>query len=246
MSGLRESYQSSVSGVQIWTEHVELLSPAEVAALEASLDSAERARAGRFHFKHHRNHYVASRGLLRQLLGNALGQPASTLVFEYGARGKPVLTAAFSRERTLHFNLSHSAGWTMFALAWDREIGIDLESAARLKRDSDDLNGLAKRVLSTREFTIWQALPDMVTRETAFLRAWTRKEAYAKATGAGLFETLTSVEVALDAAAPQQSLTLRSPGPEGGGPQSLVLYDLPAPEGFLAAIAIAQTPEEDR
>src|SRR2546423_861505 len=138
-SALLQSPPTPVADVQIWTAQLDLLSSAEIDELEASLDSAERARAARFHFEPDRRHYVASRGLLRRLLGAALDMPASRLVFEYGAHGKPAIAADVSRDRPLRFNLSHSAGWAMFALAWDREVGIDLESAARLTRN---VNGL--------------------------------------------------------------------------------------------------------
>lgn len=245
-SVLRQLPRPPVNDVQIWTAHLESLSQTEMTDLVASLDSMERARAARFHFEPDRKHYIASRGLLRYLIGDALGKPAAALTFEYGEHGKPALATTLSRERVLHFNLSHSAGWAMFALAWNREIGIDLESTARLRRDNNDLTGLASKVLSTRELSIWHALPDKATREAAFLRAWTRKEAFAKATGRGLFDALGSIDVALDAAAPQSSLKLRSPGPEGEKHRSFVLHDLPAPDGFVAAIAIAQTPEEDQ
>jgi 4'-phosphopantetheinyl transferase len=79
-----------------------------------------------------------------------------------------------------------------------------------------------------------------VAREAAFLRAWTRKEAYAKAKGQGLFEELTRIEVALDAAAPKSSLTLRSSTTEGEIMRHWVLHDLSAPDGFAAALAVAQ------
>ena len=98
---------------------------------------------------------------------------------------------------------------------------------------------LATRVLSTRELVIWQGLPDAAAREAAFLRAWTRKEAYAKATGQGLFDTLTCIEVALDAVAPKSSLTLHASKEEGEITGSWVLYDLSAPDGFVAALAVA-------
>src|SRR5205823_13129844 len=130
-SALLQSSHTPVSGVQIWTAHLDSLSSAEIDELKASLDSAECARSARFHFESDRRHYIASRGLLRHLLGAALETPASKLIFEYGAHGKPALVAAFSWDRMLRFNLSHSAGWAMFALAWDREVGIDLESATR-------------------------------------------------------------------------------------------------------------------
>jgi 4'-phosphopantetheinyl transferase len=243
-SALLQSPYTPVRGVQIWTAQLDSLSSAEIDELKASLDSAERARAARFHFEPDRRHYVASRGLLRRLLGAALDMPASRLVFEYGVHGKPTLAAEFSRDRPLRFNLSHSAGWAMFALAWDREIGIDLESATRLAHNVDGLTGLVTRVLSTRELVIWRALPDAATREAAFLRAWTRKEAYAKATGQGFFDKLTCIEVALDAVAPKSSLTLHSSKKEGEITRRWVLYDLSAPDGFAAALAVAQKPEQ--
>ena len=236
-SWLVQSTDPPVSGVQLWTAHLEALSPADLEELTALLDAAERARAARFHFERDRRHYVAARGLLRRLLGAALDQPASALVFEYGAHGKPALAPAFMRDRTLSFNLSHSAGWAMFALAWDREVGIDLESLARLKRDGDGLAGLAARVLSARELPIWQALPN-VAREPAFLRAWTRKEAYAKATGHGLLD-----ELILHSTSPWTQLLRNRPSPfapnrKARSPRDWILHDLTAPDGFAAAIAV--------
>jgi 4'-phosphopantetheinyl transferase len=243
-SAFLQSLPSPASGVQIWMARLDSLSPPELEELGALLDSAERTRAARFHFERDRKHYVASRGLLRYLLGTALGAPAPALVFEYGAHGKPALTSAFARDRTLRFNLSHSAGSAMFALAWDQEIGIDLESAIRLQRDVNGLTGLAARVLSARELLIWQALPNTTAREAAFLRAWTRKEAYAKAKGQGLFDELNYIDVALDAAAPKSSLTLCSPATEGEVTRYWTLHDLAAPDGFAAALALEQKREQ--
>lgn len=231
--------ETPVSGVQIWTAQLENLSAAELEELSALLDAGEQARAARFHFERDRRHYVASRGLLRRLLGAALDTPASALMFEYGAHGKPAIPSAFLPGHPLCFNLSHSAGWAMFALSRDADVGIDLESALRLKRDDGGLEGLAARVLSVRERAVWQALPS-TQREAAFLRAWTRKEAYAKATGHGLLDELIQTEVALDAAAPNASLLLRSSREEGGITRNWILHDLPAPEGFAAALAVEQ------
>jgi 4'-phosphopantetheinyl transferase len=243
-SSLLQSPDSPVSGVQVWTAQLESLSPAELAELSASLDPAEHVRAARFHFEHDRRHYLAAHGLLRRLLGAALDEPASAIAFDYGAHGKPGIAATFLRDRTLRFNLSHSAGWAMFALAWDHDVGIDLEAASRLKRDDNSLSGLAARVLSARELAIWQALADAAAREAAFLRAWTRKEAYAKATGKGLFDELGNIEVALDAAAPKSSLTLRSVPQEGEIARHWSLHDLSAPDGFAAALAVEQKLEQ--
>ena len=233
-----QSLDTPRSGVQVWMAHLEALSSVELGELSALLDAGEHARAARFHFERDRRHYIASRGLLRHLLGTALDKPAAALVFEYGAHGKPALSPALLPEHTLCFNLSHSAGWAMFALAQNCEVGIDLESAARLKRGVDGLAGLAARVLSARELTIWQALPD-AARDAAFLRAWTRKEAFAKAMGQGLSDELIQTDVALDAGDPKASLTLRSPH-AGGITRHWIVCDLPAPDGFAAALAVEE------
>ena len=234
-----QSIDTPINAIQIWKTQLDSLSTEEIAKLEILLDSSERLRATRFHFEQDRKHYIGSRGLLRYLIGDHLNVDPAALTFEYGAHGKPTLAAAFSQDQTLCFNLSHSAGWAMFALAWDREIGIDLESNARLQRDHDELLGLATRILSARELAVWKTLPNNAAREAAFLRAWTRKEAYAKARGQGLFANLTSVEVILDAAAPNSSLVLHSSAEEGGV-DDWILHDLPAPDGFAAAVAVAQ------
>src|SRR5450432_266810 len=124
---LLESPDSPLSGVRFWTAQIESLSVTEVEALSAHLDSAERARATRFHFERDRQSYVATRGLLRCLLGAMLHEEASKLVFEYGERGKPALALAAQHGPTIRFNVSHSAGWAMFAVAYGFNVGIDLE-----------------------------------------------------------------------------------------------------------------------
>jgi 4'-phosphopantetheinyl transferase len=218
-----------VGGVRIWRAHLDSTPAADLEELGALLDSAEHVRAARFHFERDRRHYVGTRGLLRSLLGAELDKNPSTLVFEYGSRGKPAIVAG----------ISHSSGWAMFALAWDREVGIDLECGSRLERDDNSLSELAARILSAGEFAIWRALPDDAPRRAAFLRAWTRKEAYAKATGQGVFDELNRVEVALDAAAPKPTLTLRAASAEGRT-RDWTIHDLSAPDGFAAALAIEQ------
>ncbi len=227
-----------MSGVRIWRAHLDSMPAAVLEELGALLDSAEHTRAARFHFEQDRQHYVVTRGLLRSLLGAELDKNPSTLVFEYGSRGKPAIVAG-AHDRALRFNVSHSSGWAMFALAWDREVGIDLECGPRLERDDNSLSQLAARILSIRELATWHDLPNDAQRRVAFLRAWTRKEAYAKATGQGVFDELDRIEVALDAAAPKSSLTLPAANAEGRT-RGWTIHDLSAPDGFAAALAIEQ------
>jgi 4'-phosphopantetheinyl transferase len=227
--------------VNIWSAHLDSFSPAEIQRLTSYLSNAEAARAQRFHFESDKRHYVISHGLIRHLLGATLNRLPQELAFQYGPYGKPTLAPEFSVTRSLCFNLSHSAGWAMFALSWEREIGIDLESACRLKGNATNLSALAARVLAPREMIIWETLSDSGEREGAFLRAWTRKEAYAKAKGEGIFTNLSSIEVVLDMLAPRASLTLTSRRADGESEQEWVLHDLPAPHEFAAAIVVSHS-----
>lgn len=222
-----------IPGVRIWSAHLDGLTRVEVETLTSHLEAGERARAARFHFEPHRRRSAATRGLLRSLLGSLGESHPAALRFVSGTHGKPELTPGDDRGR-LRFNLSHSAGWALFAVTRDREVGIDLESGERLAGDDEELRKLAARVLSGNEFAAWQKLPDAAARRAAFLRAWVRKEAFTKATGAGISETFTGIEVALDAADPQPVLLLRRAIED-----EWEIQDLPAPAGFFAAVAVA-------
>ena len=159
--------------------------------LELTLSPDEIARASRFHFAKDKNHYVAGRGLLRELLGRYLGEAPAGLEFSYGEHGKPALAGAHAASG-LSFNLSHSAGLAVYTFARARNLGIDVE---RIKPDfvSEDI---ARRYFSTREVNDLLSLPPE-QRAEAFFHCWTRKESYLKARGAGLQIPLDSFSVSL-------------------------------------------------
>jgi 4'-phosphopantetheinyl transferase len=232
-----EAVESPENGVQIWSAQLDSISPGDMIELMATLDSRERARAAQFHFERDRRHFIGARGILRCLLGAGLDIPAPEVAFEYGPHGKPAVVAGTGNERKLHFNISHAGGSAIFALAWNRGLGIDLEAVARLTDRGENLSDLARRILSAHELTIWRELPNDTVRGPALLRAWTRKEAFLKATGEGLFARLQTIEVALDAANPQPSLTLYS-SEEGKLGLPRTIHDLTAPTGFFAALGI--------
>jgi 4'-phosphopantetheinyl transferase len=76
--------------VHLWL--ASLQPPAErLSALAATLTVDERERAARLRFPEHRDRFIAGRGLLRELLGAYLDEPAALLRFSQGPRGKPAL-----------------------------------------------------------------------------------------------------------------------------------------------------------
>jgi 4'-phosphopantetheinyl transferase len=196
--------------------------------LESRLSQEEKARADRFHFVNDRNRFVAARGLLRELLGKYLHQAPTGLEFSYGEHGKPSLSGG-NASSGLCFNLSHSAGLVVYAIAKERNLGIDVEHVRPESAGED----IAKRYFSAREVSDLRTLPPEA-RVEGFFHCWTRKEAYLKATGMGLQIPLDSFAVSLFPEKPAQFL---------GGVEPrwhLAAHD-PA-EGYVAAVVYDGAP----
>lgn len=161
--------------VHIWRATLDR-SLAEVEGLAPILSADERNRAERFHFEHDRQRFIVARGLLRTILSNYIGMPASRLQFDYGHHGKPAI-----KNTPVRFNLSHSKDLALYAITRDREVGIDVEFI----RPINDAEQIANRYFSKCENAIFQALSS-TEKPAGFFHHWTRKEAYLKAVGDGL------------------------------------------------------------
>ncbi len=178
------------NAVHVWRASLNA-SPSYLHTLESKLTADERARAERFYFQKHREHFIAGRGLLRNILSRYLDREPDQLRFCYNSYGKPALIEETDTER-LCFNLSHSHGIALYAITRGREIGIDIEYF----RPDVEAEKLAERFFSPREVTVLRALPEHLRKE-GFFNCWTRKEAYIKAEGKGLSIPLNAFDVSL-------------------------------------------------
>ncbi|HCI82208.1 MAG TPA: phosphopantetheine-protein transferase [Ktedonobacter sp.] len=174
--------------VHVWRANLNIPLP-DVQSLQHTLSPDERARAYRFRFERHRNHFIVARGTLRTLLALYLNISPTQLHFRYNAYGKPSLE---SPHTPLHFNISHSHELALLAFSQHRELGVDVEYMDR----NIDYNELAQHTFSPYEAAIVTALSDDAKRQ-AFFNCWTRKEAYIKARGMGVSLDLTSFDVSL-------------------------------------------------
>ncbi|MDX2254532.1 MAG: 4'-phosphopantetheinyl transferase superfamily protein [Pseudanabaenaceae cyanobacterium bins.39] len=201
------------------------------------LSDDERVRASRYSRDKLRTNFVAARGNLRIILADWLGCLPQEVRLCYGDRGKPEIVrhdlSADQLSSHQHFNLAHSQDWAIYVVSGDRPVGIDLEFV----RECDVL-GLARRFFAESEqvFLIkaWE-LGDRDWCYRSFFRAWTLKEAYAKATGLGIQNLLEKVDVSALLTQPlDATITL---GSEPWQLQSLV-EGLPAEmlEGYMAAV----------
>ncbi|QSV72835.1 MAG: 4'-phosphopantetheinyl transferase superfamily protein [Aphanizomenon flos-aquae KM1D3_PB] len=187
-----------------------------------TLSSDEIARAERFYFPEHRQRFMAGRGTLRAILGQYLDIAPKQVEFEYQPRGKPLLAAKFA-DKGLLFNLSHSQDLALLGISYQHQIGVDLEYI----RTMSDLEGLAKRFFSAREYEYLRLLSP-AQQQQIFFRYWTCKEAYLKATGDGLVQ-LEEIEIDLTPNQPSKLLV--------SGDWSL--RELTPADNFAAAVVVA-------
>jgi 4'-phosphopantetheinyl transferase len=165
--------------VHVW--RVELDVTAERRAeLAATLSVDEIARSRRFRYDRHRERWIAARGALRAILAAYVHRTPRTLELAADANGKPFLRAADGMA-SLRFNLAHADGVALVAVAWRREVGIDIEREAPERADL----AIARRMFAPGEATALASMPPLL-RCRAFFALWTAREAYAKAIGLGL------------------------------------------------------------
>jgi 4'-phosphopantetheinyl transferase len=167
------------------------------------LPAADRARAERFTFADGRRRYAMARAALRRILGRYLECEPASLDIGTGPHGKPFLRLD-GRAHMLRFNLSHTEETAVLAVAWERDVGIDIESVKRPVA----LEELAGRFFSTSEATAVMDAPAK-RRAAVFFRIWTTKEAYVKARGDGLALPLDQFDVVSDPGQPPGLLATR-------------------------------------
>jgi 4'-phosphopantetheinyl transferase len=211
--------------VHIWRATLEL-SPMDLSKLEENLSADERARAARFCFAKDRRHFVAARGVLRNILARYLHRDPDRLEFSYSASGKPTLRS----ESGVRFNLSHSGGLALYAITHNREIGVDLERG----RSDFAWQEVAERFFSPREVDVLRSLPEG-TQCDAFFECWTRKEAYLKARGEGLLLGLNTFEVSVDATEVPALLSSEGDAQEALG---WSFREFVPEAGYMAALAV--------
>ncbi len=218
--------------IHVW--RIPLDRPAEqVTRLDALLSADEHERADRYKADEVRREYIVGRGALRILLGGYLGIAPQAVAFEYEQRGRPVL-AGGSHSLGLSFNLTNARDLALAAFVHGSRIGIDLES----NRRRVELNDVARHFFSPAECAALFALPAALQRQ-GFFNAWTRKEAYLKARGAGLSRPLDRFEVSL---APGEPPRLLKDATDPGAELRWSLLDLDNLPGYTAALAVEGFP----
>ena len=214
-------------GIDIWAADLRQ-TDRRIAAFAATLSADEQARAARFRFDEDQNRFIVGRGLLRTVLARYVGGLPAALVFSYGAKGKPSL-AATPPIKPLFFNLAHSGGLMLLAISRVCEVGVDVERIV----DREDAESIAGSHFAHCESAGLRELP-VSQRSSAFHRLWTRKEACLKATGEGITEHLSRVEVSF---LPDEPARLGRLFGSAEAASHWTLCDLVPSSGFIGALA---------
>ena len=214
--------------VHVWYASLDL-DAMHLQSMIQNLSSDEKVRAEGFCFPEDRKHYIATRGILREILSGYLKKIPKQLIFKYNSFGKPFLAGETSAE-WLSFNLSHSRSIALYAFTWNRKVGIDLEY---IRSDvAEDCT--AEQTFSPREVAVLRSLPKDV-QVRAFFNCWTRKEAFIKAKGKGLSIPLDQFDVSI---VPGEPVRLLNTEWDADEPSRWKFKELNVGHEFVASLAV--------
>lgn len=147
----------------------------KVEELRAVLSDEESTRMEQLVFQKRAEDYIVSRGVLRIILAQYLGQAPESVPLKIYPTGKPYLPGS-----NLQFNLSHSDGLFLYGLTLGTPLGVDLQRVYPI----DNINTIIKNYFSPEEQNLIKSVNKNQLQDL-FFAIWTAKEAYLKGTGEG-------------------------------------------------------------
>jgi len=150
------------------------------------LSSQELKRAERFKHRQGERNFTITRGVLRWLLSQYTGILINRIKLRFSEHGKPFLPS-------VHFNIAHSSDYALLAFSRQNPVGVDVE----LVKDKRDFMRIAKHYFNPAELEEIESFQSADIARQCFFAIWTRKEAYIKALGTGLFSELGSFGIPL-------------------------------------------------
>lgn len=147
------------------------------------LSETEKERSASIKDREVRSLFIQSRVHLRTLLAHHLKMEPRDIPLVIGPHGKPSL-----QNGVPDFNLSHTKGVILIALAMGCGVGVDVEGIRPLR----NLDRLIQDVFSPEEQRAFKALNGS-QQSDRFFRGWAMKEAYVKAIGRGIAAGLSKV-----------------------------------------------------
>lgn len=166
----------------VWFVPTDALLP-DAALPAAWLTTAERRRSAAIAEPEASRVFALTRIALRGILAGFAGVAPAEIELAIETGGRPVLVGGGG----WRFSVSHSRDIAVIAVA-RADVGVDVEHLRRLRHPSRT----AQRILHPETVAWLESLPE-ARRASAFLDAWTQREAHVKAVGGGLFRTPDSL-----------------------------------------------------
>ena len=135
----------------------------------------------------------------------------------------------------MRFNLSHSSNLALIAVCWGRELGVDLEHVRRIT----EAERIVASFFTPAELAEFAAFPPDI-KDRAFVRGWTRKEAFLKGLGVGIAGIAADHETGFGTTELSPWFTPAVPTPRVSEWQ--IWEAAPRPE-FVAALAVRRVAE---
>lgn len=159
------------------------------------LSPHELERCARFYRAEDRRRFLITRAAIRTALTHYIPEISPTAwQFTRNAHGRPAVAETLLAAAPT-FNISHTEGLIVIALAGAGELGVDVEDVSRRSRTQD----VAERYFSQVEVRELLTLSEHEQR-IRFFDLWTLKEAWIKALGVGLAMPLDSFSFCLSGA----------------------------------------------
>lgn len=170
------------SQIHLWLAWLgELTSARRLDEYRRLLSEEEREKRARFYFERDRHRYLVTRAMVRTVLAKYTHVEARDWRFAINPYGRPSIAPGLALARRIEFNVSHTDGLVVMAVACERTIGVDVENVRVRKADI----GGAERYFAEAEVAALRALP-RERQQDRFFQYWTLKESYIKARGLGL------------------------------------------------------------
>ena len=181
----RESAQAGLpfpeQEIHLWLTYYQKVDDPQLhSTMGELLSDAERTQQLRFHFADDRLRYLVTRALVRTVLSRYAEVAPADWEFAVNAYGRPEIAPRHGLPG-LHFNISHTRGLIVLAVARNRLLGVDVENVAERQPSI----GIADQFFSRAEVADLASLP-AERRSDRFFEYWTFKESYIKARGMGL------------------------------------------------------------
>ncbi len=148
------------------------------------LSEDETHRAASLSDRTVRDEWLAAHIALRLLIERACGAEWRRIAYAHDERGKPRLEGA-----PIAFSLSHASGLALIGIAREGIIGVDIERTRTVRIDPQRRARIRAAAMGLSS----APLPD--ADDAAFLQAWVRLEALAKAEGCGIGRLLTRLGI---------------------------------------------------